>query len=278
MPELPEVWALAERLGTELAGRVLSGARLLGFSSLKTVSPGLDDVVGESLAGVASRGKYVVMSFAHERRVLVHLGNAGRVDLESPAKSTRPRGGVVRLDFSGRAVLVREHGSERRAGLWVLAPGDDGPLGSLGPEPDDPGFAALIREGTDRRHLHTVLRDQHSVAGIGRGYSDDALQRAGLSPFASLAGLDADQRERLLTSVRAVLHEALATERTRRGGLSDASLGDRFAVHRRAGQPCPTCATTLQRISYESHEVVYCPTCQTNGKVLADRRLSRLLR
>lgn len=278
MPELPEVWALAERLDAELAGRVLSGARLLGFAALKTVVPGLDAVVGDSLAGVASRGKYVVMTLASATRVLVHLGNAGRVDLESPPKSTRPRGGVVRLDFSGRAVLVREHGSERRAGLWVLAPGDDGPLAALGPEPDDPAFATLIREGTDRRRLHTVLRDQRSVAGIGRGYSDDALQRAGLSPFASLAGLDADQRERLLASVRAVLHEALAAERTRNGGLSAASLGDRFAVHRRAGQPCPTCATTLQRISYESHEVVYCPSCQTNGKVLADRRLSRLLR
>ncbi|MCU1490849.1 MAG: lyase, partial [Acidimicrobiaceae bacterium] len=105
-----------------------------------------------------------------------------------------------------------------------------------------------------------------------------SLNRAGLSPFATLAQLDAPARERLLSSIRAVLDEALASERARTGGLSDAKLGDRFAVHRRAGQPCPRCGTTLERISYSSYEVAYCPSCQTGGKALADRRLSRLLR
>jgi len=208
----------------------------------------------------------------------VHLGNAGRVDLEAPPKATRPRGSLVRAAFDDVAVLVREHGRERRAGLWVLGDGDDGPLAPLGPEPGEPAFATLVLESQDRRHLHTLLRDQRTVAGVGRGYADDVLNRARLSPFATLAALDDDARRALLDATRAVLDEALQRERTREGGLSAASLGDRFAVHRRAGEPCPRCGRTLERVSYESYEIVYCPDCQTKGKVLADRRLSRLLR
>jgi formamidopyrimidine-DNA glycosylase len=278
MPELPEVRALAERCDAALAGRAVTAVRVLGFSSLKTVAPSPDALVGERLAGVSSRGKFLCWRFSNDMCLLCHLGNAGRLDLEAPPNPGAPRGAVLRLTLAGRAALLREHGRERRAGIWMLASGDDGPLADLGPEPDEEAFAELLRSGDDHRHLHTLLRDQHSVAGIGRGYADDALQRAGLSPFASLHGLDEAGRARLLESVRAVLGAALARERTRTGGLSDASLGDRFAVHRRSGQPCPTCGTPLQRVSYESHEVTYCPTCQTRSKILADRRLSRLLR
>ena len=115
------------------------------------------------------------------------------------------------------------------------------------------------------------------MAGIGRGYSDDVLHRAQLSPFASLASLSADDRERLLEAVGDVLAEALQVERGRSGGLPT-KLGDHFTVHNRYGTPCPRCGGDLRRISYESHEVTYCPACQTGGKVLADRRLSRLVR
>jgi formamidopyrimidine-DNA glycosylase len=174
--------------------------------------------------------------------------------------------------------MVREYGTQRKAGWWILAPGDEGPLATLGPEPDDPAFATLLMTSTENRHLHTVLRDQHVVAGIGRGYADDILHRCALSPFASLRSLDQEQRCRLLGVIADVFSEALAKERTRTGGLSDAKLGGRFAVHNRAGEPCVRCGGMLARVSYESYEIVYCPTCQTNGKVLADRRLSRLLR
>jgi formamidopyrimidine-DNA glycosylase len=278
VPELPELRALAERVGRALDGTRLTGLRVLGFSGLKTVTPRPEDLVGSRLQQCTSRGKYLVFDLGGPGRALVHLGNSGRLDLETPAKGTRPRGSMVRFEFEASSVLVREHGTERRAGLWVLGAGDDGPLGALGPEPFEPAFAELIRHGEDRRHLHGLLRDQRTVAGIGRGYADDALHRAGLSPFASLSGLDGAGRERLLSSVIDVLGEALERERQRSGGLSEPSLGDRFTIHRRSGTACPQCGRRLERVSYSSHEIVYCPACQTRGKVLADRRLSRLLR
>jgi formamidopyrimidine-DNA glycosylase len=172
---------------------------------------------------------------------------------------------------------VKEFGRERKAGWWVLAEGDDGPLAKLGPEPDSDAFAALVLEGDDARRVHTILRDQRTVAGIGRGYSDDVLHRAKLSPYASLDKLSEDERARLLEAVREVLAEALAVERNRTGGLPT-KIGDHFTVHGRYGSPCPVCGDDLRRVSYESHEVTYCPTCQTGGKILADRRLSRLIR
>jgi formamidopyrimidine-DNA glycosylase len=175
-------------------------------------------------------------------------------------------------------VLVREHGTERKAGWWVLAAGDDGPLEKLGPEPDSDEFAEFVRQSDDGRRIHTLLRDQRTVAGVGRGYADDALHRARLSPYATLKSLDADERERLLDAVRAVLADGLERERERTGGLSEPKLGGHFVVHGKAGVPCPVCGDDLKRVSYESHEVVYCPRCQTGGKVLADRRLSRLIR
>jgi formamidopyrimidine-DNA glycosylase len=283
VPELPQMQALAERLDAALRGRVLVGWQPLGFAGLKTVTPSPDVVVGRTVRRVGRRGKYVVLELDDDRRVLVHLSQAGRVDLERPPKTTRGgKGGVVRLRFANDedevGVLVREHGTERKAAWWVLAPGDDGPLAGLGPEPDSPDFEALVRTGTDRRRVHTLLRDQSTVAGVGRGYADDALWRARLSPYATLAGLDADERQRLLDAVQAVLAEGLEKERTRAGGLSEPKLGGHFEVHGRTGDPCPRCGDPLRRVSYESYEVTYCPRCQTDDKVLADRRLSRLVK
>ena len=277
MPELPEVHALAERLDQLLAGSTLVRAVALQFSALKTFDPPPESLKGVSLESVSRRGKYLVFGFGGPR-LLVHLSQGGRVDVEEPPKSTKPRGSVVRFQFDGRpSVLVKEFGTERKAGWWVLAAGDDGPLGGLGPEPDSEEFADLILEGSDGRRVHTLLRDQRTVAGMGRGYSDDILHRARLSPYARLASLDATERQTLLDAVREVLAEALAAERRRGGGLPT-KIGDHFTVHGRYGQPCPRCGADLRRVSYESHDVTYCPSCQTGGKVLADRRLSRLIR
>ncbi len=160
----------------------------------------------------------------------------------------------------------------------MLAPGDDGPLARLGPEPDTDAFAELVLHGEDRRRVHTLLRDQSTVVGVGRGYADDALWRAQLSPYATLAGLDDEQRRRLLDAVRAVLRDGLERERTRTGGLSEPKLGGHFEVHGRSGTPCPRCGEVMRRVSYDAYEVTYCPACQTDGKVLADRRLSRLVK
>ena len=217
--------------------------------------------------------------FAVRGRALVHLGNSGRVDLERPPKQTRPRGSLVRFEFGDAALLVREHGTERRAGLWILAADDDGPLSTLGPEPNEPAFAELVLHGEDRRHLHTMLRDQRTVAGIGRGYADDALHRARLSPFASLSALDDEGRERLLGGVREVLDEALVAERQRSGRavgrLARRPLRD--PPSRRHALPAMRPAARA-RVAFSSNELVYCPDCQTGGRVLSDRRLSRLLR
>ena len=273
--------ALAERLNDALAGRTVRRVDALGFTALKTVEPPADALLGRRVAGVTRRGKYLVVTVDGDDgalRVLMHLSQAGRVDVERPPKATRPKGSVVRLVADDVGVLVREHGTQRKAGWWILGPGDDGPLASLGPEPHSDAVAELVRTDDSPRRLHTWLRDQRVVAGIGRGYADDILHRARLSPFTTLRSLDADRREILLESVRLVLDEALASERQREGGLSEAKLGERFAVHGRWGQQCPRCGETLRRVSYESHEITYCPRCQTGGRELADRRLSRLLR
>jgi formamidopyrimidine-DNA glycosylase len=271
--------ALAERLEQWVGGATFEGYEPHGFTALKTAVPAPDTLIGRTVVAVTRRGKYVVLVFDEGSRILVHLSQAGRLDVEQPPKKTKPKGAVMRLRFSGdRAFLVREYGTERKAGWWVLAPGDDGPLEKLGPEPDSAEFAELVRTGDDGRRIHTWLRDQHTVAGIGRGYSDDALHRARLSPYAVLKSLSAEERERLLTAIHDVLAEGVTLERGREGGLSEPKLGGHFTVHGRFGSPCPVCGETMQRVSYESHEVTYCPQCQTGGRVLADRRLSRLLK
>ena len=175
------------------------------------------------------------------------------------------------------SVLIKEFGTQRKAGWWVLADGDDGPLAKLGPEVLTPEADTWFLSAEDARRVHTILRDQRTIAGVGRGYSDDALHHAELSPYASLNKLDPAERERLVASLHVVLNDALDEERRRQGGLPT-KLGDHFTVHNHAGEPCPTCGEDLRRVSYESHEVTYCPTCQTGGKVLADRRMSRLIR
>jgi formamidopyrimidine-DNA glycosylase len=277
MPELPEVQALAERLDAALRGSVFAGADPLQFSSLKTVTPRASELVGRALRAVGRRGKYVAFDLAGPR-ILVHLSQGGRLDVEDPPKATKPRGAVVRFRFEGRpSILVKEFGRERKAGWWVLAEGDDGALAALGPEPGSPEFARFILEGADARRVHTILRDQRTVAGIGRGYADDILHQAKLSPYASLARLDGGERRSLLDAVRDILGEALQVERQRDGGLPT-KIGNHFTVHGRHGTRCPTCGDDLRRVSYESHEVTYCPACQTGRKVLADRRLSRLIR
>jgi formamidopyrimidine-DNA glycosylase len=268
--------ALAERLAAVVRGARLQRVTPLQFSGLKTVTPMYDTINGQKLKRIGRRGKYLILDF-EAARVLVHLSQGGRVDVEKPPKTTRAKGSVVRFTFERAGVLFKEFGTERKAAWWVLGPGEEGPLERLGPEPGSEGFAQLIRTGEDTRRVHTILRDQRTVAGIGRGYSDDILHRARLSPFASLASLTVEQRQALLHATDDVLEEGLAEERKRTGGLPT-KIGDHWVVHGRYGHPCPRCGADLRRVSYESHEVTYCPACQTGGKVLADRRMSRLIK
>jgi formamidopyrimidine-DNA glycosylase len=275
---MPEVLALSERLDEILRGATLRALDMLQFSSLKTYAPRPDELLGRAIEHVGHRGKYVVVDLDGGYRLLFHLSQGGRVDVESPPKSTKPRGCVLRIRADDRpSVLLKEFGKERKAGWWVLAPGDDGPLERLGPEVLSHAFAAWVRETDDARRVHTILRDQRTVAGVGRGYSDDILHRAQLSPYAVLGKLDADERERLLDATRGVMQDAIAAERARTGGLPT-KIGDHFTVHGKYGEPCPRCGEDLRRVSYESHEVTYCPACQTGGRRLSDRRLDRLIR
>jgi formamidopyrimidine-DNA glycosylase len=277
VPELPEIRALAERLDEVLAGASLERLDLLQFSSLKTFAPRPEELLGRTVDRVGNRGKFAVIELGGPR-LLFHLSQGGRVDVESPPKITKPRGSVLRIRTADRpSVLIKEFGTQRKAGWWVLAEGDEGPLAKLGPEVLTPEADAWFRNAEDPRRVHTILRDQRTIAGVGRGYSDDALHHAQLSPYASLNKLGTEERERLVGSLCAILEAALDVERRRTGGLPP-KLGDHFTVHNRAGEPCPACREDLRRVSYESHEVTYCPACQTGGKVLADRRMSRLIR
>lgn len=275
--------ALAERIGAELIGASFARIEPQSFSALKTVTPPPDALIGTELTRVGRRGKFMVCDTrGHEEpegpRLLVHLSQGGRVVFEPGTSSSRPRGAVVRFHFDRPpSLLIKEFGTERKAGWWVLSPGEDGPLAKLGPEPDSPEFRDAVLRGAYTGRLHSMLRDQRRVAGIGRGYADDILHRAKLSPFRSLPSLSAEERDRLLAAVHDVLDQALALERTRAGGLPP-KLSDHFTVHGKWGGACPVCGSDLRRVSYESHEVTYCPTCQTGGKILADRRLSRLVR
>ena len=285
---MPEMQALAERLDESLAGGAVERLTALQFSALKTFDPSPESLVGRTVERVGRRGKYLVFELGGPR-LLIHLSQGGRVDVEAPPKSTKPKNGVVRIAVTGRpSILVKEFGTERKAGWWVVAEGDDGPLTVLGPdaavvtEPGGPPvvgdeFAEWVRTTDDRRRVHTILRDQRTVSGIGRGYTDDTLHHAKLSPYASMASLSPEARDQLLESLVAVLSDGLAAERERTGGLPP-KVGTHWVVHGRNGEPCPRCGDTLQRVSYESYEVCYCPTCQTDGKKLADRRLSRLLK
>jgi len=278
LPELPEMQALAERLAEVMVGKTFAGAQPIQFAGLKTYAPTPESLAGKTFTDVSRIGKYVVMTLEGGERMLLHLSQAGRLDVETPAKSTRPKQGVVRWTLGdGTGILVKEFGTERKAGWWVLAPGDDGPLERLGPEPGTPEFAELIRTNTEGKRIHTMLRDQKVVSGMGRGYTDDALWKAKLSPYATFKSLSAEDRERLLECIDFVMADGLENERKIESGYPTKKV-KHWMVHNKYGQPCPECGTTLERVSYASHEVTYCPTCQTGGKVLADRRTSKFLK
>ncbi len=256
MPELPEMQALAERLADVVGGAAIAGVDPLGFAALKTVVPPPESVVGHTVRGVGRRAKYLVLELDDGVRILIHLSQAGRLDIEEPPKKARPKGAAVRIRFdNGRALLVREHGTERKAAWWVLAPGDDGPLERLGPEPDSEEFAELILHGSDKRRIHTILRDQRTVSGIGRGYTNDALHRAHVSPYATLASLSETERKGLLDAIqldarrraRRASGSAPAACRSRSSASGSGSTTARGARARSAATVCAASRTSPTR-------------------------------
>lgn len=278
MPELPEVRAHAERLHTAYAGAALAAFRPIAFTALKTFSPAPEAAVDHPLAHVGQRGKHLLLDFGVVTFV-VHLMQGGRLRPDEK-KAAKPRGGVARWTFAdGRALLLTEAGTERRAGVWVVGgdPEVQAPLDHLGPDADTvtPEDLLEILHSTNGR-IHGVLRDQRMIAGIGRRLANEVCHRARLSPFAMSGKLDRADAERLVEAVGACIAEGLAFER----GQEDMSASrDRpGAVHHRKGEECPDCGDVVRTVAYRSYEVAYCATCQTAGKVLADNTTSKFLK
>jgi formamidopyrimidine-DNA glycosylase len=278
VPEMPEVQAHAERLTEAYGGAELARFRPITFTALKTFAPPPEAALGFPLEEVGRRGKHLLLRFEPVTFV-VHLMQGGRLK-DDPKQAAKPRGGQARWSFAdGRALLLTEAGTERRAGVWVVEgdPDDQPPLDHLGPEAetlDCDSLAKLLAEHPMR--LHGWLRDQRILAGLGRRLANEICHRAKLSPFASTAKLDADAVDRLHASIGECIAESLAYERTRSDMSSSAERPG--AVHHREGEACPVCGDTVRAVEYRSYTVNYCPTCQTGGKVLADNTTSRFLK
>jgi formamidopyrimidine-DNA glycosylase len=281
MPELPEVEITARLIGAAIAGERVEGALAPGINALKTFDPPLSAVEGKRVVGMRRRGKLFVLELDDELALLVHLMSAGRLQLFDTRASLRDRTSrlLVRMD-GGRELRLREFGTKQRAWVKVLrsdALEEDETVAALGPEawPDPPPLGPLLDEP---RPLYALLRDQNVIAGIGRSWVDEILHRAMVSPFKRGSDLDVGEAEHLREVIVQVLGNAIAYyESTLRLPIPD-KLPMPLTVHRRNGEPCPRCGDRLEAVFYEDYVMCYCPTCQTEGKLLKDRRLSRLLK
>jgi formamidopyrimidine-DNA glycosylase len=284
MPELPEVQITARLLDGALRGAIIESAVAPGINALKTFDPPLESLAGETVAGVRRRGKNLIVEVSGGLALLIHLMSAGRLQLFDGRAGARDRTSrlLVRI-ADGRELRLREFGSKQAAWVKLLratALDADEALAKLGPEawPDPPTPAALARLLDAPRPLHALLRDQRVIAGIGRSWVDEILWRAELSPYKRGSDLNKGECERLRTAMVESLGGAIAHyEREIRLPIPD-RLPMPLRVHRHQGEPCPGCATTLRAVHFEDYVVAYCPVCQTAGRVLKDRRLSRLLR
>jgi formamidopyrimidine-DNA glycosylase len=279
VPELPEVQAHAERLTADFAGALLARFTPLSFTALKTALPSPDDAKGHALDAVGRRGKHLLLDVG-PLTFVVHLMQGGRLKPD-PKQSAKPRFGVARWTFAnGRALLLTEAGTERRAGVWCSPRGEAltrPPLDDLGPEATDVDtdlMAALFVSHPMR--LHGFLRDQRCLAGLGRRLANEVCHRARLSPFASTVKLGADGAQRVVEAIATSVEEGLAYERSRDDMSSSADRPGR--VHHRTGEPCPVCSDTIREVAYSSYTVHYCPTCQTGGTVLKDNTTSKFLK
>jgi formamidopyrimidine-DNA glycosylase len=278
---MPELQAAAERIEAALAGAVVERAVPLSAAALKTFDPSPSALVGTSLATVRRRGKYLLLDFT-SLVLVTHLMQSGRILVTARAPA-RPKGGLLVVGFGPHGdLLLKELASKHRAAIWLLRPeavGSFEPMVTLGPEAASVGEPELRAAlGAKRRQVHGFLRDQRAIAGIGRAWANDILNLAGISPLRMTTELEDDEVIRLHAAIDAVLGAALVEQRSRTApGLPD-KVERTFRVHNRLGEPCPGCGGRIEHVSFEGYEIFYCPACQTGGRVLADRRLSRLLR
>lgn len=288
VPELPEVAALVADLRSRLEGRAIVGAHLTAFSALKTFDPPLDAFTGLVVDDVSRHGKFLDVEAAG-LHLVIHLSRAGWVRWKDamPAKPPRPGGKgplalrIVLDDDSG--FDVTEAGTQKRLAVYVVRdPADVPGVARLGPDPLEASFTrdafAGILRGAGRSQIKGVLRSQSTIAGIGNAYSDEVLHTARMSPFKPAASIEGDLVDQLYEAIGSTLRDAM--QRSEGLGASDLKKEKKsgMRVHGRAGEKCVVCGDTVAEVSFADSSLQYCPTCQTGGKLLADRRMSKLLK
>ncbi|MGP3973710.1 Fpg/Nei family DNA glycosylase [Streptomyces sp. 8N114] len=289
MPELPEVEALRGFLAERLTGRTVRRVLPVAISVLKTYDPPLDALEGRAFTEVVRHGKFLDLALGGELHLVVHLARAGWLRWQDALPATPPRPGkgplALRLELAGEQAEgfdLTEAGTQKRLAVYAVRDPEEVPgIARLGPDPLSPAFdreafAALL--AGRRQQIKGLLRDQSVISGIGNAYSDEILHAAKMSPFRLAAELSDAETTTLYTALREVLVSAV--ERARGLSATELKAGKRLGlrVHGRAGEPCPVCGDTIRSVSFRDSTLEYCPTCQTGGKPLADRRLSRLLK
>jgi len=292
MPELPEVEITARRLDAALHGAIVESVLAPGINTMKTFEPSVDTLAGRAIASVRRIGKMSVIGFSapdsdlpwgdRELSLLVHLMSGGRLRVFDKRASLKDRASrlLIRLD-DGRELRLREFGTKQRAWAKLLQSAEvdhDEMVRTLGPEawprPPLSRFAGLIDQP---RHLHPLLREQRTIAGIGRSWVDEVLWEARLSPFKKGSECDSNEVGRLHEGL-GVLDGAIEHYEETVGDTLPDKLPMPLKVHRREGEPCPRCGTTIEAVFFSEHQTNYCPQEQTGGRILKDRRLSRLLK
>jgi formamidopyrimidine-DNA glycosylase len=282
MPELPDIVVYLEALERRVLGQTLDRIRIASPAVLRTFQPPYTAPQGKPVTGLRRLGKRLVLEFPEELFVVIHLMVAGRLQWKPPGAAVPKKVGLAALDFPTGTLVLTEQGTKKRAGLWILAGEKElaaenrGGIEPLEASPTD-FAAALVAEN---RTLKRALTDPRIFSGIGNSFSDEILWEARLSPVARTRQLDADEIERLRTATVGQLRHWTELLRNQVGEgwpTKVTAFRPEMAVHGKYRQPCPRCGSPVQRIVYADNETNYCPTCQTAGKVLADRSLSRLL-
>jgi formamidopyrimidine-DNA glycosylase len=284
MPELPEVEITARRIARALEGAQVESTLAPGMVAVKTLDPMLNALAGTTVSGTGRVGKMPIVRFSgdEELELLVHLMSAGRLQVFDKRASLKDRASRVLIRLAdGRELRLREFGTKQRAWVKLYRPGgvaSDEMVATLGPEAWPlPPLQAVAVAIDQPRQLHPLLRDQRAIAGIGRSWVDEVLWEAKLAPFRKGSDLASEEVERLRDGF-GVLGAAIDHYEEVIGDAVPDKLPMPLKVHRREGEPCPRCATTIEAVYFAEHQTNYCPTCQTGGKVLKDRRLSRLLK
>ncbi|MFJ8311538.1 MULTISPECIES: Fpg/Nei family DNA glycosylase [unclassified Streptomyces] len=286
MPELPEVEALRDFLADQLVGQEIASALPVAISVLKTYDPPYTALAGRTVTGVARHGKFLDID-ADGLHLCVHLARAGWLRWHDTLPAAPPKPGkgplALRIALTGGAGFdLTEAGTRKSlAAHLVHDPSEVPGIARLGPDPLAPGFgrddlAALL--AGERRQLKGALRDQSLIAGIGNAYSDEILHAARMSPFKPVAHLTEEEITALYEALRTTLTDAVERSRGLAAGRLKAEKKSGLRVHGRTGLPCPVCGDTVREVSFADSSLQYCATCQTGGKILADRRLSKLLK